>query len=241
MSDDDKKNLMELIKIGKRLKNLKSKNKVESEFLVWKKQIENNLIELYGENSVEFNEFQKIDFESSKNKLNRAYDFLKNLLTNISVRKADEEILRELEELVGEEDEEVEIFLISDDKDENKEKVAQELKEIDIHTVNINWSPRDEETLKESLEENPNIEFGISLWTRNDFDEDSEKFEGKRKLFETGYLSGLLGRNKIAILHEEEVKIPENHEKITYISLDEAWKENLVEKMNDVGYEIDLS
>lgn len=101
MSDDDKKNLMELIKIGKRLKNLKSKKKVESEFLVWKKQIENNLIDLYGENSVEFNEFQKIDFESSKNKLNRAYDFLKNLLTNISVRKADEEILRELEELVG--------------------------------------------------------------------------------------------------------------------------------------------
>lgn len=61
-------------------------------------------------------------------------------------------------------------------------------------------------------------------------------------ILELGLFLGLLGRNKVAALHEPGVEIPSDYLGVTYVPLDpnKAWRMGLVSELRAAGIEASL-
>ncbi|MBY3554241.1 nucleotide-binding protein [Modestobacter lapidis] len=62
-------------------------------------------------------------------------------------------------------------------------------------------------------------------------------------ILELGYFWGLLGRDRVAVLVEEDVELPSDAGGIHYIAIDPGggWKTRLVRELHDAGLDVDWS
>lgn len=62
-------------------------------------------------------------------------------------------------------------------------------------------------------------------------------------VFEAGYFSGRLGRNRVVLLHEANVELPSDLHGVVYIPLDAAgaWKMKLTNELSSAGIPVDWS
>jgi predicted nucleotide-binding protein len=62
-------------------------------------------------------------------------------------------------------------------------------------------------------------------------------------VFEFGFFFGALGRNRVAVLHEEGVELPSDVHGIVYIPLDEAgaWKMLLARELKGASLDVDMN
>ncbi|MCA1607449.1 MAG: nucleotide-binding protein [Actinobacteria bacterium] len=61
-------------------------------------------------------------------------------------------------------------------------------------------------------------------------------------VLELGLFLGLLGRDKVAALHEPTVEVPSDFSGVVYIKLDDGgWKMKLATELRNAGIEVDLN
>jgi predicted nucleotide-binding protein len=73
---------------------------------------------------------------------------------------------------------------------------------------------------------------------------DAEKMLGRARqnvIFELGFFFGTLGREFVAVLHEENVELPTDIHGLVYIPIDSqgAWRTKLAKELTDAGFQID--
>ena len=60
-------------------------------------------------------------------------------------------------------------------------------------------------------------------------------------IFELGYFVGLLGRDKVAVLYEDNTELPSDFDGVVYIPLSQSWKIQLGRELNNAGIQVDLN
>ena len=60
-------------------------------------------------------------------------------------------------------------------------------------------------------------------------------------IFELGYFIGLLGRDKVAVLYEDNTELPSDFGGIVYIPLSRDWKIQLGRELKNAGIQVDLN
>ena len=62
-------------------------------------------------------------------------------------------------------------------------------------------------------------------------------------ILELGYFMGKLGRERVCVLHKEEVELPSDIYGILYVSMDssDGWQLKLAKEMKQAGLPIDLN
>jgi predicted nucleotide-binding protein len=59
-------------------------------------------------------------------------------------------------------------------------------------------------------------------------------------VLELGLFTGLLGRDKIAVLYESDVEIPSDIAGLEYLALDGDWEKQLVRELRAAGWDFSL-
>jgi len=87
-------------------------------------------------------------------------------------------------------------------------------------------------TVIEKFENYSTVDFAIALWTNDDLgkakaNKNLQPRARQNVIFETGFFIGKIGREKVIILHENEIEIPSDYSGVVYIPLEGNWKEQL--------------
>lgn len=88
--------------------------------------------------------------------------------------------------------------------------------------------------------------FAIGLLTADDFGRSISEAEDRPRarqnvVFEAGYFVGLVGRNRVALLHEPGVDLPSDLSGVVYVSLAGTWQLELARELRAAGIDADLN
>ncbi len=86
------------------------------------------------------------------------------------------------------------------------------------------------------------VDFAIALWTNDDLgkpkaNETLKPRARQNVIFETGFFIGKIGREKVIILHENDVEIPSDYSGVVYIPIEGNWKEQLRTEIEEIYLE----
>ncbi len=73
---------------------------------------------------------------------------------------------------------------------------------------------------------------------------DQQKFRARQNvIFELGYFSGKLGRNRVCALYSPKVEIPSDYSGVVFIPLDSggSWKFLLAKELKAADFQVDLN
>lgn len=95
-------------------------------------------------------------------------------------------------------------------------------------------------------EETESVVFAIILYTACDYGRDKQESKEQPRarqnvVFEHGYLSAKLGRNRVCALVEPGIEVPGDLAGVVYIQLSGTWEYMLAKEMKQAGLEIDLN
>lgn len=87
--------------------------------------------------------------------------------------------------------------------------------------------------------------FAVALLTADDIgrakgsDADNQRAR-QNVIFEAGYFAGRLGRDRVVLLHEEDVELPSDLHGVAYVALDAAgaWKMKLTHELSSAGVHV---
>lgn len=94
-------------------------------------------------------------------------------------------------------------------------------------------------TVIEKFESYSTVDFAIALWTNDDLGKakNNKKLNPRARqnvIFETGFFIGKIGREKVIILHENEIEIPSDYSGVVYIPIEGNWKEQLRTEIDEI-------
>jgi predicted nucleotide-binding protein len=97
-------------------------------------------------------------------------------------------------------------------------------------------------TIPEKLEQHAgDASYAIVLLTGDDTGafagEDPQPRARQNVILELGLFTGLLGRDRVAVLHEPGVEIPSDIGGLQYISLDTDWRQRLIRELREAGWD----
>jgi predicted nucleotide-binding protein len=147
------------------------------------------------------------------------------------------------------------IFVVHGHDEKIKEKVLRQLEAAGKYPVKVLHEQANQgKTLIEKFEQHASLSgFAVVLLTPDDVGgavPSGKTVEGsnlrrrarQNVIFELGYFVGAFGRERVAVLHDEQVELPSDYQGIVYIPLsDETWRYRLLKELKAAGFEYDLN
>jgi predicted nucleotide-binding protein len=142
------------------------------------------------------------------------------------------------------------VFLVHGHDGETKYAVARFLEQVGITPVILHEQISKGMTLIEKFETfAKRAGFAVILMTPDDYgyqvgNEENKKHRARQNvIFELGYFSALLGREKTIVLKKGDIEIPSDAFAIVYEPVDnnEGWKMRLAKELKAAGFSVDMN
>ena len=241
-----------LIKLYNEIDELKNKrSSSDSDFKAWKTDVQLCLSDLYGENSIQFKNFNNRLF--SPMFIGGNTDWHEPYVRGLETTK------KEFERYIDDFEDESEktdakekriinnkVFIVHGHDGELKEKVARRLEQQGIEAIILSEQVNRGKTIIEKLESYSDVHVAIVLFTSDDLgcakeEKGNEKYRARQNVvFEAGYFMGYLGRENIIMISDETVEIPGDLSGMVYTTKD-SWEVEMLKELNAAGMKIDMN
>lgn len=248
-------------------KSIDEYNSDNPSFKSWKLQAERTLTKIFGENSIEINNFSELLFYKNLVSITMGRDyspehkkaFEKDLQTAImSFENYIEEFKEETaftteSENIQDETLSNEIFIVHGHDEEMKQSVARTLEKLDLKPIILHEQPNEGRTVIQKFSDHSDVSsFAVVLLSPDDMAyskiDGSENIKTRARqnvILEMGYFLGKLRIKNVVALHksEEDFELPSDYAGVIYIPYDKAgaWKALLVREMRACGYDVDAN
>ena len=241
-----------LRKLYNEIDELKNKDSSsDSDFKAWKTDVQLCLSGLYGENSIQFKNFNSRHF--SPMVIGGNTDWHKPYVRDLETTK------KEFERYICDFEEEGintnmgknrtsnnKVFIVHGHDGELKEKVARRLEQQGIEAIILSEQVNRGRTIIEKLEAYSDVNVAIILFTQDDLgvakeEKGNEKYRARQNVvFEAGYFIGYLGRENIIMIADENVEIPGDLSGMVYTTRD-SWEFEMLKELNAAGMKVNMN
>ena len=241
-----------LRKLYNEIDELKNKDSSsDSDFKAWKTDVQLCLSGLYGENSIQFKNFNSRHF--SPMVIGGNTDWHKPYVRDLETTK------KEFERYICDFEEEGintnmgknrtsnnKVFIVHGHDGELKEKVARRLEQQGIEAIILSEQVNRGRTIIEKLEAYSDVNVAIILFTQDDLgvakeEKGNEKYRARQNVvFEAGYFMGYLGRENIIMIADENVEIPGDLSGMVYTTRD-SWEFEMLKELNAAGMIVNMN
>ena len=127
-----------------------------------------------------------------------------------------------------------------------KYSVANFLQRIGLEPIILHEQPNRGQAILEKFEnEAQSAGFAVVLFSPDDVIQSTDSLVSRARpnvIFELGYFTGTLDRNRTCVLYKDGVEIPSDYAGILYIPYDnsDGWKAKLAREMRIAGMQFDL-
>lgn len=241
-----------LRKLYNEIDELKNKDSSsDSDFKAWKTDVQLCLSGLYGENSIQFKNFNSRHF--SPMVIGGNTDWHKPYVRDLETTK------KEFERYICDFEEEGintnmgknrtsnnKVFIVHGHDGELKEKVARRLEQQGIEAIILSEQVNRGRTIIEKLEAYSDVNVAIILFTQDDLgvakeEKGNEKYRARQNVvFEAGYFMGYWGRENIIMIADENVEIPGDLSGMVYTTRD-SWEFEMLKELNAAGMKVNMN
>lgn len=241
-----------LRKLYNEIDELKNKDSSsDSDFKAQKTDVQLCLSGLYGENSIQFKNFNSRHF--SPMVIGGNTDWHKPYVRDLETTK------KEFERYICDFEEEGintnmgknrtsnnKVFIVHGHDGELKEKVARRLEQQGIEAIILSEQVNRGRTIIEKLEAYSDVNVAIILFTQDDLgvakeEKGNEKYRARQNVvFEAGYFMGYLGRENIIMIADENVEIPGDLSGMVYTTRD-SWEFEMLKELNAAGMKVNMN
>lgn len=222
------------------------------DFKAWKTKADRLLIRRFGEDSYEFNSFNKIRYSLSIFASSTPESAFVDACAD-GLRKAKAVLETYLDEFSAEGEtgstanvgDYSKVFIVHGHNGELRERVARIIERQGLTAVILNEQSNQGKTIIEKLEIEGDAAGAVCLFTADDEGraqaEQSAKPRARQNVvFEAGYFIGRLGRENVAILVDKGIEIPSDLQGVVYTGSDN-WEFGLLKGLKSMGYSIDFN
>ncbi len=228
----------------------------DAKFKVWHSKVKKLLPKMYGEGSVEYDDFLKTRFslsvwgystteekfiEACIRGLNQTKEFFKSYLEDIEngeyvALKTDNKI----ESLDCSK-----VFIVHGHDGELKQSVARLIEQQGIEAIILSEQANQGRTIIEKFEDYSDVGGAICLFTADDYGRakvatDDNKRARQNVVFEAGYFIGKLGRNHVVLIADRDVEMPSDLSGVVYTEKGN-WQFELIKELRAIGYDVDAN
>ena len=143
------------------------------------------------------------------------------------------------------------VFVVHGREEGSKQGVARYIEKLELEPVILDEQADQGRTIIAKFEEHARrVSFAVVLLTPDDegrMQQDKEpKLKGRARqnvIFELGFFTGNLGRDRVCALTKGEIEIPSDFDGVIYIPLDDSggWKLKLAGELKQAGFEVDAN
>jgi predicted nucleotide-binding protein len=225
------------------------------EFTAWKMRVRRFLLRVFGEDSLELNEFDKESFtlhwygintpdsefvEACARGLLRTKAVLQTYLEDVELSNSSED-----DQLVSNTELSAKVFVVHGHDGEMRESVARLLEQQDIVPIVLMEQANGGKTIIEKFEEYSDVSAAICLFTpddkmaSNNGTEEKPQYRARQNVvLEAGYFIGRLGRSRVIFISSQEVEMPSDLSGMLY-SYQGDWKISVLRDLKKMGFDID--
>ncbi len=142
------------------------------------------------------------------------------------------------------------IFVVHGHDEATKHIIAGFIKAFELNPIILDEKANEGQTIIEKFEAHAEeAGYAIILLTPDDVgarkdDREQLKLRARQNvILELGYFLGVLGRERVCVLHKEKVELPSDLHGVLYVPLDsnEGWKFKLAREIKQAGLPVDLN
>lgn len=141
------------------------------------------------------------------------------------------------------------VFIVHGHDDGVKASVARFIEKLGFQAVILHEQANEGRTIIEKFEAHAEADFAVVLFTPDDMGyqvkqgpEYAKPRARQNVVLELGFFMGLLGRNRVAVLHTGDLEMPSDYSGVLFITLnDETWNYRLAKEMKASGLDVDLN
>lgn len=226
-------------------------------FKAWKMDSKRFLMRYYGDNSLEYKQFNDTIFSPlvwSTDEREARMDAMEacrnGLLSSKAIFKTYLKEMEEAEEPAAQSKPTQpsnmnKIFIVHGHDGELKHSVARIVEKQGIEAVILSEQANQGRTIIEKFEANSDVGGAICLFTADDVgkakDASSENSRARQNVvLETGYFMGKHGRDHVVILADSGIEIPSDLSGVVYTNTSN-WEIGLLKDLKAMGYEVDFN
>ena len=223
---------------------------IDDSFIKWKKRADRLIGKNYGSNSIEFKQFNEIQYDA---KIFNKYDTRTSFVTQcrVGLEKAKELLAEFLEEW---EDDSMQnkyfnnkqAFIVHGHDEQLKIQVARLLEQQNIDAIILHEQPNAGKTIIEKIEHYSDVGAAVILFTPDDSGKANNQTDympraRQNVVFEAGYFMGYLGRDKIIpVVTDSSIELPSDLQGVVYTSSD-MWQFKIVQELKAIGFDVDMN
>lgn len=230
----------------------------DPEFETWRTKTERFLIQRFGENSREFNDFLTTDFSPNfysyettiQNYISVCHDGLVHTKAVFSayLEEFEEETSATQSsggEELGTKTDSTRIFVVHGHDEGLKYAVARLIEKQGLVPIILHEQPNLGATIIEKFEKNSEVGAAICLLTADDIGraEDASFDQARARqnvVFEAGFFMGCLGRKRVILLAERGVELPSDLKGVVYTDTS-SWQLDVLRELRAMGFEVDYN
>ncbi len=224
------------------------------ELLAWHTKTKKVLIQCFGAQSFEVNEFCNVAFAPGFVDIYSDYEPVLIAECKVGLQMCKTVFLSYLEDLKDGENQnksinhhknKSKVFIVHGHDSAMKQAVARLIEKQGIEAIVLCEKANQGRTIIEKFEKYSDVGGAVCLFTADDIGNiksATEQFPRARQnvILETGYFMGKLGRDHIVILADEKVEIPSDLAGVVYTNISN-WEFELLKELKSIGYKIDLN
>lgn len=140
-----------------------------------------------------------------------------------------------------------EVFIIHGRDNEAKQTVARFLRDLELTPIILHEQANQGRTIIEKIENHDRVGFAVALLTPDDVGglqgQDLKPRARQNVIFEFGYFTGRLGRNRVCALVKGDVDQPSDYDGVVYIRMGDSdgWKLQLIRELRSAGFPVDAN
>lgn len=242
-------NFDKLAGIIQEAEDLKKSNYTDPKFKAWKSKTLRFLEQCFGLDSryvkdIENLRFQSMlfDEESNRNAYLRDLETAKAILQSYlgEIPEKDKDKKARTEQTPNNK-----VFIVHGHDGELKEAVARIIEKQDVETIILSEKANSGRTIIEKIEDYSDVNGAVCLFTADDVGKEKDEKEEKPRarqnvVFEAGFFMGMLGRDHVVLLADNEVEMPSDLSGVVYTSTSN-WQLELLKELKVMGYSIDFN
>ncbi|MCM1060476.1 MAG: nucleotide-binding protein [Eubacterium sp.] len=226
----------------------------DSDFKAWKTKAERFLVNKFGQDSFEHNQFKHTSFSlmlvTSDTPDWKFEDACENGLQ--TTKAVFVTYLEEMEEDITSSTEQNQttptfekLFIVHGHDEGLKQSVARIIEKQGIEAIILSEKTNQGCAIIEKFENYSDVNGAICLFTSDDIGRAKKDTEDKLRarqnvVLETGYFMGKLGRNRIVILADDGIEMPSDLSGVVYTNTSN-WQIDLLKELKSIGYAVDFN